>query len=271
MKDTVDVNRCFTISAYLAFAEINCFQKVHPDLSVEESISTIRRVRSSASDLDFQGAKQLMSILDYDTEWDVTQSSLRRFVTKLVEYSDPFWLRYIPSGREKVREALSIDVSQCLREAGLFDPVPDVETIEWWDKQASSIRGIVNTEQMSRARHAERLSIEYELERLDNLGITKTPKWISLEDNTIGYDILSYDHWGSFIVSRLIEVKSTMSNSIFISRNEWNNAATSVDKTVFHIWVLPREELIELTAAEMKAHVPNDNGDGLWQNVRVSI
>lgn len=271
MTDTVDVDRCFTISAYLAFAEMHLFQKEHPNLSVEESINTIRQVRSSASDLDYRGAKQLMSILDWDMEWDATQSSLRRFITKLVEYSDPFWLRYIPSGREKVREALSMDVSQCLREAGLFDPMPDVDTIEWWDKLAANIRGRIDTEQMSRARHAERLSIEYESKRLSEIGIRKVPEWVSLEDNTIGYDILSYDQVDTYIVSKLIEVKSTLNNTIYISRNEWRNASTSIDQTVFHVWVLPSEDLYEFTVTEMKDHIPNDQGDGIWQEVKVTI
>ena len=271
MNDTVDVDRCFSISAYLAFTEVHSFQREHPDLSVEECIDTIRRVRSSACNLDYQGAKQLMSILDWDEDWDVSHSSLRRFIAKLVSYSDPFWLRYIPSGREKVREALSIDVSQCLREAGLFDPMPDVETIEWWDKLAASIRGRIESERMTRARHAERLSIEYESKRLSEIGIRKVPEWVSLEDNTIGYDILSYNQIDSYIVSKLIEVKSTLNNTIYITRNEWNNAASSIDQTVFHVWVLPSEELYEFTVTEMKDHIPNDQGDGIWQEVKVII
>ena len=271
MTDTMDFERFLTLSTFLAFTEVHRYKLDNPVLSIEECISTIQAVRSDSSLNDFDGARQLLTILDSDFEWDDSKPSLRHFIYEIVKLCNPFWLMYIPSGREKVRSALSRDVSQCFREAGLLDPMPDKKTIDWWDELSAFVRGRNETERMLRARYAERLSIEHETRRLACLGIKKKPVWVSLEDNSIGYDVLSYKWKGPYIVSRLIEVKSTVSNVFYISRNEWNNAATSKDQTVFHIWTLPEESLMELSVLDVKTHIPSDQGSGMWQEVRVTL
>ena len=271
MTDTVECERFLTLSTFLAFVEVHEFKRDNPILSIEECISTVQAVRSDSSYNDFEGARRLLTILDREINWDASKSSLRRFISQIVKLYNPFWLMYVPSGREKVRSVLSRDVSQCFREAGLLDPMPDKSTIDWWDELSALIRGRNETERMLRARYAERLSIEHETRRLSCLGIDKKPEWVSLEDNSIGYDVLSYKWKGSYVVSRLIEVKSTVSNEFYISRNEWNNAASSIDQTVFHVWTLPEETLLELSVLDMKTHIPIDQGSGKWQEVKVTL
>ena len=46
---------------------------------------------------------------------------------------------------------------------------------------------------MARAREAEQLSLEFETARMARLGIRATPVGMSIEDNTAGYDIQSFD------------------------------------------------------------------------------
>ena len=268
---TVTFDRCFTMATFLAFTESRSFRMDHPDLTLEDSIATIKKLKSSASAFDYDNAMQLMTVLDEELAWDNTKLGLRLFVSEIVKHSKPWWMRFIPYGREKVRAVLTTDAIQCFREAGLFDAYPDKDVIRWWDDISTLIRNVVDTERMVRARNAERLSFEHERKRLTKLGIRREPEWVSLEDNTLGYDIRSYDRVNDHIVSRLIEVKSTLSDTIFLSRNEWDNAATSANQTVFHVWEFPNQELHEYPVAAMEVHIPHDQGSGLWKDLKVTL
>jgi hypothetical protein len=124
---------------------------------------------------------------------------------------------------------------------------------------------------MIRGREAERLSLEHERDRLRRLGIAQEAEWVSLEDNTLGYDIRSYDLFGGKIVTRLVEAKSTTSDSIFITRNEWQNAASAEEQYVFHVWKLPDRTFTEFSASAIRPSIPIDQGSGRWQNVLVGL
>ena len=125
---------------------------------------------------------------------------------------------------------------------------------------------------MKRARRAEWLSLEHERRRLEGLGIHDEPKWVSLEDNSLGYDILSFDlDPDGHTVNRLVEVKSRLSEWIFLTRNEWENASGAPQRTVIHVWELPDERLREYRPSEIEPNIPLDQGTGAWQNVRIAL
>lgn len=269
--DAASLERCFTMAAFLAFTELRSFRADHPDLSVEESVATVKKLRASANAFDFEGGTQLTAVLDEGLAWDNTKSGLRLFVFEIIKQGKPWWQRFIPYGREKVRTALATDGIQCFREAGLFDACPDEDTVRWWDDISALMRGVIDSERMVRAREAERLSLKHERKRLTELGIEKDPEWVSLEDNTLGYDIRSFDLADGHIINRMIEVKSTLSDTIVLSRNEWDNAATSAARTVFHVWKFPSKELYEYPVATMEAHIPQDQGNGLWESLKINL
>ena len=266
------LDEAFSMSAFLAFLEFRSFRKDHPTLSDAEVVATLTRVRASSTGLDFQGGSTLLRKLDRSVPWQLTEHHLRRFALEWIELSEPSWLRLIPYGREKLRVALTDDQMQCFREAGLFAEVPDDDALAWWDQLADLMRGTADSEKMRRARHAERLSFDFEVNRTKSLGISKTPKWVALEDNSLGYDVLSYDvDPNGLIVTRLVEVKSRLSDSIFITRNEWNNASGAAQRSVLHVWDLPEERLHEYRVHEVAPHIPIDQGDGVWQDVRIAL
>lgn len=189
----------------------------------------------------------------------------------LLDIHRPWWLRLAPSGRERLKPVLTPNELQCLRRAGLYDSNPDAAVVSWWDRLAALTRGLVEVERMEQARSAERLSLERERARLLSLGLAVEPEWVALEDNSLGYDIRSYDLQDGAIVSRLIEVKSTLADSFHISRNEWRNADSAATQYVFHIWKMPDEELCELPVTAVRPHVPHDLGNGRWQDTLVSL
>ena len=260
------------MAAFLAFLELRSFGTDHPSLNNTEAVVSLSSLRSSASGLDFRGGLALRQALDPSVDWNSTTDSLRLFIFEWVRLVEPRWLYLVPFGREGVRRALDSDHAQCFREAGLFDEVPDDEAIEWWDSLAALMRGVSDTEKMKRARLAERLSFEYEQRRMKELGIRNEPKWASLEDNSLGYDILSYDRDPQGrTVSRLVEVKSTLSESIFLTRNEWENASGAAQRAVIHVWDLRQEKLHEYRPQEIAPNIPLDHGAGSWQNVRITL
>lgn len=266
-----DLDRCFSMAAFLAFIELREYLKAHPSLSPTDALGSLRNLRSGAIGLDFDAATALIKSFDPDLPWDETRAGLRIFVYEWVRLAQPIWLRAVPKGREYVRAALTGNEMQCFREAGLFDDTPDDDAIAWWDKIAALMRGTVDAEKMERARLAERLSLAYERERLAELGIVHEPRWMALEDNGLGYDILSYDLDAGQIVPRMIEVKSTLSDTIILTRGEWENAASAGSRAVFHVWRLPSLDLQELPATAIEPHIPRDRGDGFWKDVSVTL
>lgn len=271
MTSGVDVHRCLTMAAYSAFVVLRSYLARNPSEDITAAIEIIRQTNSDDSGLDYVGGTSIHQLLQIDISDSDRRTGLRLVVCELVKAAQPWWLRLVPYGRDRVRSALDQDQVQCFRNAGLFDALPDADVIAWWDEIGAAMRGTVDTERMVRAREAERLSLEYERERLKSLGVTLEPEWVSLEDNTLGYDIRSYDLMGEQIVSRLIEVKSTTSDSIFITRNEWLNASSAEPHYCFHVWKLPEKRIVEYPVADMKPHVPIDQGSGAWQDVQISL
>ena len=260
------------MSAFLAFLETRSFLVRHPAIPEADAIATLYRVHAGSSGLDFRGGLALLRALDSSLDWQLTRSHVRLFAFEWVKLTRPPWLRLIPHGRGKLRVALGDDQAQCLRQAGLFEEVPDKAVLAWWDRLANLVRSATETERMQRARHAERLSLEFELRRLSRLGIPRNPRWVALEDNSLGYDILSYDvDQRGLVVTRLIEVKSRLSDDIFITRNEWENAAGAEQQSVIHVWDLPEERLREFRVYDIAPHIPLDQGDGTWVDVRITL
>ena len=259
------------MTAFLAFIELRTFRSANPSLTVSEVVSGVRELKPAAAGLSLRAGLTLLRVLDESVDWDDSKNGLRLFIFEWGKLAKPLWLRLVPYGRTKLRAALNSNEVQCFRESGLFDDEPDDDAIRWWDEVAALMRGEADTEKMERARHAERLSLNYERDRLGDLGIDREPRWVSLEDNTLGYDILSYDLDKSRIVTRLIEVKSTLADTIIITRNEWNNAASSPERTVFHVWSLPDESLREYAVSEMEENIPLDQCAGRWRQVQISL
>ena len=96
---------------------------------------------------------------------------------------------------------------------------------------------------------------------------------MSIEDNTAGYDIQSFDPGTEGPVARLIEVKSTIASPLrfWLTRNEWETAKKFGAAYSFHIWDLQGPQLHERTANEILPHIPTDNERGRWANVEYPI
>ena len=271
MNTGLDVERCVTVAAYSAFVLLRKYLAKNPSSTPDDAVSVIRATDSDDAGLDYVGGQEIHLRLNDSLDLGPATNHIRTVIGELIRVSRPWWLSLIPYGREKVKSALTRDQVQCLREAGLFDTFPKPEAVAWWDEMAGLARSEADKDRMLQARSAERLSLEYERHRLKELGIELEPVWVSLEDNTLGYDIRSYHRETSGVVSRLIEVKSTMGDSIFVTRNEWANAVGARHRYFFHVWFMPDQRFVEYPSSAVQPNIPVDRGAGRWQEVRVTV
>ncbi|MCI1006840.1 DUF3883 domain-containing protein [Herbaspirillum sp. C7C8] len=207
------------------------------------------------------------------TESRVVQ--FRDLLGDILKKTKPIWLDAVPSGLRSVKGAINDDVNQVLESAGLLGEEIDRDAIAWWDQIASSVRKDTDDRLLLQGRNAEELSFNFECALLKRQGIeSHVPKWVSIEDNSLGYDILSFRlSADGDIRETLIEVKSTSRPHpyFFISRNEWKRAQSSINHYQFHIWTAGSKSPLELPAHQIAEHVPNDHGKGKWQNVLVDL
>jgi hypothetical protein len=235
-----DFLRLFSMSAFEGLRSIRRHQSSHPDIALPELAHLVSRVDSDGATYDFEAALRLSEIVAIRASADDAVIFYQHCIESVVLHYQPIWVRIIALGRKKLIQKLSRDETQCFREAGLLIEPPTLEIIAWWDRVAAAARAAADQIKLERARIAEQLSLEHEVKRLKAIGIERRPIWISVEDNTAGYDILSYDPNPVEATNRLIEVKSTIASPLRfrLTRHEWETACSFGKPYHFHIWDL---------------------------------
>jgi hypothetical protein len=262
------------MSALNGLLAIRRYSIAHPHILLPEVVTAIRHVSVDDAYHNYEAAAVLHGLVTQlkGLETDIP-AFYREILTALVKEMKPWWVRLSPSGRDRVKAAMSANEQQCFDAAGLFSQPPTTEILRWWDALAHEVRAKDDARLLEQGRAAEQLTMEYEIQRLAGLGISNRPRWMSLDDNSAGYDVHSYNKGSVEPVAKLIEVKSTvrMPREIFISRNEWKTALDMAPNYYFHIWALPEKHLIELTPSAIEPSIPSDHGAGSWQVVKVTL
>lgn len=192
---------------------------------------------------------------------------MRSLVLDHIDAENPPWLQLASYGRRDLLLQAPPGIRQVLVEAGLAYG-DDANTVQFWDVLAARARGMRNATLTEIGRRGERLTIASERER-----IGKSPRWIALDSNAEGYDVLS--QLSPSDSRRLsIEVKATtqpgLSGTFHISRNEWDFAGEALHHA-FHLWDISKEppRLAVLSVEQVANHVPYDRGDGSWQSAMI--
>ena len=177
----------------------------------------------------------------------------------------PSWSSLMPKGRSETLPFLPADVRQCFNEAGLSDGYA-TEVVQFWDRAANLSRGRSNDVLLEIGREGERLSIEYEVMRTG-----RTPLWKAIDSNLAGYDLLSVISDRDMRPLK-IEVKAIQrvdERAFYLSKNEWN-CANGYGEYIFHVWLLGGDpKLLVRDTSQIAAHVSIDQGEGLWQSVKI--
>jgi hypothetical protein len=271
----IDFARFFSMAAFEGLRILRRHAVYSPDVPIIKLGALIARVEADATALDVEAAYALSAIVPNVVSPEDGTAFYRACIEAVTISKRPVWAKIMLLGRRKFVQKLSRDEMQCFREAGLLIDPPTPDVIEWWDRVNGNTRLAGEQIKLERARAAERLSLEHESKRLAALGIPHKPQWISIEDNTAGYDVLSYDLGPVEPVNRLIEVKSTIASPLrfFLTRNEWEKASEFGQAYHFHIWDLqaqpPRQ--YQRTAADIAPHAPTDNERGEWKNAEIPV
>ncbi len=273
--NSLSFERLFSMGAFDALRSIRQQASQNPEMDSPSIIALLQATDSEMSGLDFVAALELHELVDAEAPYETPHEFYRLCITSVILGQKTFWSRSITLGRSRFLNQLSRDEHQCFRAALLTDNPPPDDVVVWWDAISSEMRQASDKIRMDRARLAERLSLQYERHRLASLGIDTEPKWTAIEDNTAGYDVLSYDAGQYGPTNRLIEVKSTIASPLrfFVSRNEWEQALKFGVAYHFHIWDLspsiPR--LYEKTVAQILPHIPEDQASGKWSTAEIPL
>jgi hypothetical protein len=264
----------FTMSAFSGLLAIRRYAASHPEIQLPDVVKALKHLSVDDAYHDYEAALMLHDRLPERTPADNDVPVFFRYALALLaQDAKPWWLRLSLFGRDRVKAALSLNEVQCFEAAGLFSSSPTTEILEWWDTLAQGVRSANDSERLAQGRKAEKLTIDYETQRLSALGITNRPRWIALDDNAAGYDVHSYEKGQFEPIAKLIEVKSCSRHptEIFITRNEWDTAIERAPHYCFHIWILPEKELVELTPTQIGGHIPDDRGNGRWQIAKITL
>lgn len=180
----------------------------------------------------------------------------------------PIWTNRIPSGRREAMIFMSKDERACFTDAGLLSENPSINVVNWWDMIAGYIRAQTQQNKTNIGRSGESCTIEYEKARTNI-----EPKWMSLDSNLVGYDVLSRTSANS-TEPLLIEVKTSKLSvddaDFHVTSNEWRVASIS-KAYLFHLWSLFNgyKKLAILAPNEVLPYIPTNNLDGEWESAKI--
>jgi hypothetical protein len=255
------------------------YQAERPGTALQQLAALIVTVEAAATSLDLEAAIYLHEQVAKEAAHD-TVMFYRERITAVILLDIPDWAKLVTLGRglfiKRLMDDEYRDIRSLFREARLLENPPELGDIGWWDHLQSQVRLQKDMEFNKRSREAELLSLQREAGELAKLGIQKVPVWMAIEDNTAGYDVLSYTPGEFGPQNKLIEVKSTIANppNFTLTRNEWEQAKKFGTAFVFHIWVFGGTKppvFFEKTVAQVTPHIPQDTGKGKWKNAIIPV
>jgi hypothetical protein len=258
------------MSTIEACLRINVIRKGKVTTDLLEAVQIAKESTSDSAAHDYEeatsvfqsGLSQLMS--------DSMQDQILEIVTHLTNSNDYPWKQFAHRGRQWVLERLSPNEFQSFKAAGLTEIEMTDEIREWWDCLTTNIK--TGSSDFS-FREWEKRSFELEKKRLASEGCPLSCQWVALEDNFIGYDILTYQKTLNGWQKHYVEVKSS-ETGIFRFHLSYREAAIAIrfpNDYSLHFWDTKSETLSELSGMDLLAHLPLDQGQGKWQEVLVTL
>lgn len=192
---------------------------------------------------------------------------LRQALLDYIDVERPPWVKNAMSGRARVLAFANQEVAQVFVEAGVTHGIEDT-VVAFWDSMAIRARGQKEDSLLAIGRRGERLTLAYEEARTG-----RKPKWVALESNEDGYDVLSVVNRND---TRLlsIEVKASsagINGAFHLTRHEWDRAQES-ELHCFHLWDIranTEPTVAIVTSKDIQPHIPLDSGVGAWEVIEV--
>lgn len=263
-------------SSLLAAIEIskdNNILKIN-DLNYLESIKTSFDIKGGQKLIELIGLEVINELNTKIKEYDY-QIALRVILTQYLKNEKPGFLLRVTGGRDFFLDYIDENFEQLLNDAGLYNEInlskEGREIGSWWDDLSEFVRNLEKDKKLDQGREGEEKTIRYEINKLKKLDIKKKPKWTSYEDNSAGYDVLSWSEEQNKI---FIEVKATNnSNGLFyLSKSEWRFSVSAKDNYFIHVWIQDKKEPRIITYSELnsKNYKIEDSSNAEWDTIKVT-
>jgi hypothetical protein len=260
--------RIFKVSVLHGGLALRQHLLAYPECAPDEAVRQLENGPIAQGRYDYLTALETAMLHGWEvfSPGENMEASLRGAIAVLAQRAKPFWARMATLGREKVRKLLDVDQEQCLRYAGLLDTPLDESSMQWWDDLAKFFRGQQEERRNEIGRQAERLTIAYENAQLLSLGIAETPRWVALEDNTLGFDVVSFRKRDDEPYEIYIEVKGSAATParFILTRNEWDKAESIGERYFLYVWNIGDKSLRIISQRDLFLHIPSDKGSGHW-------
>lgn len=274
----MDFDRLFTISTFEGLRLMRVVIATVPEVTIDACPDALIAHSPQARDYDLEAAKVLHPLVAMGAAHE-NVLFYRECILTVLLLKMPAFAKLMTLGRGRFIKRIKgddyRDIRSVFREAKLLEDPPSRDDISWWDTIQGRVRLNFDQERLARARYAESLSLASEQAELAKLGITKAPVWMAIDDNTVGYDVLSYRLTPTGESNLLIEVKSTIASPLrfIITRNEWENADQVGEAYIFHVWDMDKNPpiLYVRTVEQIRAHIPADNAKGKWKTAEIPI
>ncbi|WP_298200382.1 DUF3883 domain-containing protein [Novosphingobium sp.] len=274
----MEFDRLFTISAFEGLRIMRSVIAAVPEVTIEACPDALVAHSPQAQNYDLEAALELHALVSADApHGDVL--FYRECILAVMLLKMPAFARLMTLGRgrfiKRIKGDEYRDIRSVFREAKLLEDPPTIGDIAWWDTIQGRVRLNFDQERLIRARHAESLSLTYEQGELAKLGIDRAPVWMAIDDNTAGYDVLSYRPAEVGERNLLIEVKSTVASPLrfIITRNEWINADQVGESYLFHVWDMDKDPAVLhiRTVDQIRPHIPVDSEKGQWKTAEIPV
>ena len=255
------------MSAFLKAREIMTLRGLE-SFSLATEIALTSSTESSRH--DYVEAAKINDLVKENLDISRWESALRQILKVVILNCDYSWRGSFKFGRKYVLDSLSVNERQVFRSAGLIEDVVTEEIVAWWDEIQVNL-GVPQTD--FGFREWERRTFEQEVQLLKKLESPRIPKWESINDNMAGFDILSYREKSGKWEEIFIEVKSSATGlkRFFLSDREAEKLETALSRYFVYFWDTRSEEMSVFSGAEIRQHLPRNQGRGSWKTVLLNL
>lgn len=258
------------MSSLTALAKVYEVQSAQSTLTFEEARKVAKASSGDAFAHDYEGAEFLhrFDLQEPTTIW--SEEWIRGIIKQLVISGSLPWKRAILKGRSHVIRHLTENERQVFQAAGLCVDNPDNSVVLWWDELQNLQRAELTN---SDFREWELRSLNFENERLEQSSCPHRARWKSIDDNTCGYDIESFEMFENEWIAVAIEVKSRYEQEIVfeMSRNECNQMVRMGKRYSVHYWSKPEGHLRILQSENLIKNLPTDGQSSNWTSTEFSF
>jgi hypothetical protein len=260
-------------SLLLAGIRLARIHKDLPELTFEDIRQRISVGAAGQLGVDFPGAETLIESHGWEFFSPLSEddAAMRETLNSFYSIYPPVWRTLAIKGRDAVKDGIDLDEWLCLEIAGLSESISE-DTILWWDLHAQLARQELADKNLRTGREGELRSFQYELQKLTPHGMS--PTWASLQDNSLGYDILTYKSDLDFAPC-YIEVKSSQSTYkpyfVYLSEGEAKFAEANAENWLLHYWNFENDDPIIFTWQQVEPHLPTNQNSGKWTSVRIAL